>query len=686
MKKICLFAGTTEGRRLAEELHESYDLTVCVATEYGEVLLDRIDGIRIHTGRMDSEQMTAFFNQNNFELIIDATHPYAVLVTENIRAAAAETGIEYMRILRDCGEADGAVYVDSVASARDYLNTVDGNILLTTGSKELHEYVGLDMSRVWARVLPLASSLEACGEAGIMPSHIIAAQGPFSKELNIAELREIDAKWLVTKASGKNGGFDEKLSAAEAVGAKTIVIGAPKQVDGISLEAALDELLPKCTGMTDYTAAAENYVQPANIATADECGRRAECTASNLIQVTIVGIGPGDTRLLTAEAHEAIYNADAVVGAKSVVEAVDNIVGRGVPRFCEYLPERVRKVIDANNIRNAVVVMRGDVGFYSGTKKLLTAFADMNVRVIPGISSVVYFAAKLGIAWDKAALLSLHDRGGSLIHTVRKNHQTIVLTGGENSIGAVCGRLSEYGYGQVRCVDGERLSYPDERLTEGRADELAGREFASLSLLYIENNDIDTTSRIGISDDEFIRGDVPMTKSEVRALSLSKLSLGEDSVVWDIGAGTGSVSVECALAACRGEVYAVERDSEACELIEKNALKFGCDNLHVVSGSAPDALNGLPVPTHAFIGGSSGNLKEIIKHILTVNPNVRIVINTVTLETLAEVVDCIHSFGFANEDIVTVNVNRTRRAGRYHLMNAQNQVTIVTLWGGAANG
>ena len=161
MKKICLFAGTTEGRQLAEELHESYDLTVCVATEYGEVLLDGIYDITVHTGRMDSEQMTAFFGENNFELIIDATHPYAVLVTENIRATAAEAGIECMRILRDCGEADGAVYVDSVAAARDYLNTVDGHILLTTGSKELHEFVGLDMSRVWARVLPLASSLEA---------------------------------------------------------------------------------------------------------------------------------------------------------------------------------------------------------------------------------------------------------------------------------------------------------------------------------------------------------------------------------------------------------------------------------------------------------------------------------------------------------------------------------------------
>ena len=673
MKKICLFAGTTEGRRLAEALHESFTLTVCVATEYGEVLLDGIDDIALHIGRMDSEQMTAFFGENNFELIIDATHPYAVLVTENIRAAAAETGIEYMRILRDCGEADGAVYVDSVAAARNFLNRVDGNILLTTGSKELNEFVGLDMSRVWARVLPLVSSLEACGEAGIMPSHIIAAQGPFSKELNIAELREIHAKWLVTKASGKNGGFDEKLSAAEAVGVKAIVIGAPKQVDGISLEAALDKLLPERTIMAENTGTAED-------SDTNEC----HDTAKNL--VTIVGIGPGGNQLLTVDAREAICHADAVVGAKSVVEAVDSIVGRGVPRFCEYLPERVREVIDANNIRNAVVVMRGDVGFYSGTKKLLAAFADMNVRVIPGISSVVYFAAKLGIAWDKAALLSLHGRGGSLIHTVRKNHQTIVLTGGENSVGAVCERLCEYGYGQVRCVVGERLSYADECLTEGRADELVGREFASLSLLYIENNDIDTTSRIGISDDEFIRGDVPMTKSEVRALSLSKLSLGEDSVVWDIGAGTGSVSIECALAACRGEVYAVERDSEACELIEKNARKFGCDNLHVVSGSAPDALNGLPVPTHAFIGGSSGNLHEIIKHILTVNSNVRIVINTVTLETLAEVVDCIHSFGFQNEDIVTVNVNRTRRAGRYHLMNAQNQVTIVTLWGGAANG
>ena len=163
---ICLFAGTTEGRQLAELLSQAAGLTVCVATEYGEVLLDGIPDIEIRAGRMDAEEMAAFFGERAFTRILDATHPYAELVTENIREAARRCGIPVTRILRDCdGQVPGAEYVPSVEAARDFLMEREGNIFLTTGAKELSSYVGLDMNRVWARVLPTVSSLEACAAA-----------------------------------------------------------------------------------------------------------------------------------------------------------------------------------------------------------------------------------------------------------------------------------------------------------------------------------------------------------------------------------------------------------------------------------------------------------------------------------------------------------------------------------------
>ena len=235
--KVCLFAGTTEGRIIADLLKDAVDLTACVATEYGEEMLD---GVEVHTGRMDSEKMREFFKENNFELIIDATHPYAVEVTKNISDAATAP---VMRILReDNSDIKDAINVGSAAEAKEFLKNTEGNVLLTTGSKELGAYSDLDLSRIWARVLPADTSLEACKNAGFDEKHIIAALGPFSYEQNLEQLEKINAKYMVTKVSGKSGGFFEKIRAAKDFGATPVIIGLPPQTDGYTLDEAIKEL------------------------------------------------------------------------------------------------------------------------------------------------------------------------------------------------------------------------------------------------------------------------------------------------------------------------------------------------------------------------------------------------------------------------------------------------------------
>ncbi|MBQ7931348.1 MAG: precorrin-6y C5,15-methyltransferase (decarboxylating) subunit CbiE, partial [Clostridia bacterium] len=439
--------------------------------------------------------------------------------------------------------------------------------------KELAAYIGLDMSRVWARVLSTVSSLEACQTAGIASAHIIAAQGPFSEEINAAQMNMIEAKYMVTKSSGKNGGFEEKIRAAKAVGAIPVIIGQPPQVEGFTLDEAIMEL-----------------------------GKTLSVTKP---KITIIGIGPGSEDLMTAEAKAALAECDAVIGAKSVAESLHT----AKPVFHEFLPQKVRAVLDAHpSIRHAAVVMRGDVGFYSGTKKLLNALGGYDVTFLPGISSIPVFAAKIKTSWDDAALISLHGRDANLIHAVTGNRKVFALTGGENTVDVICKKLCEYGFGELPVIVGERLSYPDEKITRGCAADFIEKTFDSLAVLYLENKTAVCRHRHGIPDEEFLRGDVPMTKSEVRTISMAKLDLPADAIVYDIGAGTGSVSVECALAAYDGQVYAIEKEADAAELIRQNKVKFGCENLYVTCGLAPDALEDLPIPTHAFIGGSSGNL------------------------------------------------------------------------------
>ena len=647
-ERICLFAGTTEGRRLARILAPAADTTVCVATEYGEVLLDGIAGIEVRKGRMDGDEMAAFFAGRGFSRVIDATHPYAALVTENIRAAAGKAGIPVLRVLREADrEIPNAVYVNSVEEARDHLAGREGNIFLTTGSKELASYIGLDMERVWARVLPTVNALESCAAAGIPSSHIIAAQGPFSEEINLAEMKSIGAKFMVTKASGKVGGFDEKIAAAKKAGVVPVIIGRPPEIEGMTLAGALKEL--------------------------------GKTLPLKKTEVKIVGIGPGAEDLMTARAKEAIREADLVIGAKSVAGPF----GAGRETVFAFTPLGILEALEAHpEAALAAVLMRGDTGFYSGAKKLTDALEGYDTEIIPGVSSVAAFAAELGVSWDDAALLSLHGREGDLVRTVEENPKTFVLTGGENTPGRLCETLADCGLGNVRAAVGERLSYPDARISSGTAGELRGREFDGLSLMYLENDAAARPYRFGIPDGEFVRSDVPMTKSEVRAVSLSKLAPPEDALIWDVGAGTGSVSVECAFAAPKGAVWAVEKEADACQLIRQNAAKFRVGNLTVVEGTAPEALADLPAPTHVFIGGSSGNLSEIIALILEKNPAARIVLNAVTLETQAEAAECAKKFGFETYETVSVSVARSKKMGRYHMMSAQNPVTVVTLAGG----
>jgi len=237
MKHVLVFAGTTEGRKISEYLADSgIFVTACVATEYGEITMPQRPEITTHTGRLDSAQMASFMQDS--ELVIDATHPYAVIVSDYIKKACEATGKEYIRLIRPQIGTSDAIMVKDAKAAAQFLSGTDGNVLLTTGTKELDFFTGLAnyQERLFARVLPSVEALTTCRELGFKASHLICMQGPFSFELNVAMLRQINAKYLVTKESGQAGGFEEKISAAKAAGVTVILIGRPHENDGFTFE------------------------------------------------------------------------------------------------------------------------------------------------------------------------------------------------------------------------------------------------------------------------------------------------------------------------------------------------------------------------------------------------------------------------------------------------------------------
>ena len=658
MYKIFVFAGTTEGRELVEFLSKQpVSVTACVATEYGETLLEPSDNLIVSCKRLPVDEIVGILEAQRFDLVIDATHPYAASVTENIRHACETTGTEYMRLLRKASEiSSDAVYVPDTAAAVEFLSKTDGNILLTTGSKEVHKYAAIrDFSdRVYARVLPLDSSLEACRAAGLKPSHIIAVQGPFSEEMNVSMLRFVSARWLVTKDGGEAGGFAEKASAARKAGAGLVVIGRPPERDGMSFSETIALLC-----------------------------KRFGCKWTP--HVSVVGIGPGNVKTMTREVREAIVRADCLIGAKRMLEAV-SAPGQSV--FEAVSPQEIAGFIKTHpEYRRFAVVMSGDVGFFSGTKKLLPLLSGCDVEVLPGLSSLSYLCARLKTSYEDVISLSVHGRELSIVPHIKANPRVFVLVGGENGMAKLCRSLVNAGLGYVKMSIGERLSYPAERITKGTAAELADGAYEPLSVALVENENADTVVTHGLPDSAFLRGGgeegvVPMTKSEVRSVCLSKLRLTERAVCWDIGAGTGSVAIEMALQAKRGQVYAIEQKDAAIRLLQQNKERFCAENLTVVSGCAPEACRDLPAPTHVFIGGSSGNMREILALVLEKNPGARIVATAISLESIAELTACMKEFSFNETETVSMCIARGKKAGDYHLMTGQNPIYIFTMQAG----
>lgn len=386
--------------------------------------------------------------------------------------------------------------------------------------------------------------------------------------------------------------------------------------------------------------------------------------------VTIIGAGTGiDT--LTHEGLDAIKSAEVIIGASRLIDTYEELV-TGKMTYREYDAKRIRALFEEYAGKDIAVLVSGDTGFYSLTEALVTDNEDP--RVIPGISSVNAFFAKLHMSWQDVRLISLHGRESNIVDTVRREHKTFALTGG--NVPEIADRLIEAGFGELEAYIGSNLGSEDEVIKHCKVSELALQDVSKLTVLLIINPEYDASVRTGIDDDEFIRGDVPMTKSEIRASVISKLGIRPDDICVDIGAGTGSVTVEMALSAWNGRVIAIEKNENAIELIKTNLNKFHIGNTEVILGEASEVLAGIETLNVAFVGGSNGRLKEILAHVYAINPDARVVVDAIALETLSAACDCFRAFGMMPE-VTQINVAKNRAVGSLNLMMASNPVYLI---------
>ena len=787
MKKVLIYAGTTEGRELAQELaKERIYCDISVATEYGRQIMDEKISpyICILQGRMTAEQMRRKYESEQYLAVVDATHPFATEVSVNIRESLRGLDIPYFRLGREkipgeagerqAGEQQAGEqqtgeqnyvarkYFQNTAACVEALKKTEGKIFLTTGSKELSVFCREETirKRLVVRVLPGMESLRECVRNGLEGRQIIAMQGPFSKEMNLAMIRQYQASVLVTKESGKTGGEDTKLAAAGEAQIPSYIILRPDEKTPVMDMGEVLMQLRRLESMTDpsrkKTQEGQDLVDLYDTKTEEvvyqkvhECQENKEQENKEQenkeqenkeqekkqqekkqeekkqeqhrnLQITLAGIGMGAETLLTEEVRNRIAEADYVFGAKRMVESIKKLCKQNVKTYNCYLSKDIIPLIEniQENSAKIVILFSGDTGFYSGCEKLYNELCKHKgmgkAEVLPGISSLSVLSARTGISWQDAKILSTHGVEPALwksrlLDAAKHEKKTFFLTSGVADVEEIGNLLSsEFAkeeWKNLKIYLGYQLSYPQEwvrcltvdelcklmnrdhndgwqdslqnSLQEDPQDQLQDKlEEGLYAGMLINEQPKKHRLTPGYPDDMFIRGQVPMTKEEVRSVSICKLHLTEDAVVYDIGSGTGSVSVEIAALSPRVQVYAMEVNGEAVSLLEENCKQFGLHNVRCIRTKAPDGLEDLPVATHAFIGGSKGNLREILWTLYRKNSHMRIVVNAVSMETICQMQELLKELPVEQDEILQLSVTKTKQLGGYHMLQAANPVYI----------
>lgn len=465
MKKVLVFGGTTEGRILAETLSQNnITVHVSVATDYGEQVIEEKSNLKILKGRLDVPSMKRLIKENKYHMVIDATHPFATEVSESIKKSTEETGIPLLRFERnvELEENRGIIFAKDALECCELLSKTSGKILLTTGSKDLNVFCKSPSlrERLVVRVLPGLESINLCYENNLEGKQIIAMQGPFSKNMNIAQIDDYGISVLVTKESGKTGGTDSKIEAALEKGIKCIVIRKPS---GENKDSELSPNYFQCTSMNQiYSLLQEKLSVSIN------CRKK--------IHVDLIGIGMGNEKNMTLEAAEKIRNAQVIFGAERMISAIKT----NAKKYPFYLAKDIIPILNdyqesESGVERICVLFSGDTGFFSGASKLqkeLEKVENVTVKTIAGISSLSYLASRIGQTYQDAVIISLHGIDESfwkpdLNNALTRMKKIFLLTSGIQDIHKVGNLVSIYnrsGEKKYRMAVGFQLSYENEKV------------------------------------------------------------------------------------------------------------------------------------------------------------------------------------------------------------------------------
>ncbi|MBE6046833.1 MAG: precorrin-6y C5,15-methyltransferase (decarboxylating) subunit CbiE [Clostridium sp.] len=396
--------------------------------------------------------------------------------------------------------------------------------------------------------------------------------------------------------------------------------------------------------------------------------------------VNLISLGVGSFNTLTFEANDILKKSDVIICVGKAFKTLEKF---NKPIFVFYKSLEILKFIEDNQkYENIAIAYLGDVGFYSNANNILKRLSGYDVKVIPGVSSMAYFASKLKIPWEDMEFISFNGKETNIVAEVLNNEKVFTLLGAENcDLNNICNKLVDYGLQDINMAVGCNLSFDNECIKVGKVKEFVDYTYNGLCVCIFFNENCNKRIYNNIQNENLLYNEGAKINEEARSLSIIKLGLTQNSVVYDIGAKTGSVSVEAALNIPKGKVYAIEKDDENINIINENKKKFKADNLYIVKGKEPEILMNLDIPTHAFIDGISNNLEEIIEVLLYKNPKIRIVINAITSQSLMKILECIEKFPLVNVDITHLSVVKGKNIKKSNLLKEENNIYIITLEG-----
>jgi precorrin-6Y C5,15-methyltransferase (decarboxylating) len=412
-------------------------------------------------------------------------------------------------------------------------------------------------------------------------------------------------------------------------------------------------------------------------------------------KITIIGIGykPFDKKT-----REIILGSDVILASGRLLDVFQRYEEFEAVRSKVSVPDNINETIkfmhNNHETKKIVLLASGDPLFSGIGRRTVEEFGKDRVDIIPDLSSIQMAFSGIKEPWDDAFLISLHGGPDPLkrrrlpyeMHDipflVERHNKIAILTDRENNPAEIAGVLSQSPVSQglsPRLYVCERLGYEDEKITEGRPEEIAGMSFSGPNVVVVLSSQSTKSSNItfGLREDEIAHSRGLITKDEVRAVTIHKLRLPQTGVLWDLGSGSGSISIEAARLFPGLKVFAIEKNKEQIGNIRKNRTRFEASNIEIIEGVAPDVLKDLPSPDRVFIGGSSGKLEEIMSVIAKTMLSGITVINAAKIETLNKAIDELQKAGFA-VDISQVSVSRTKAAGDGNYLSALNPVFIIS--------